>query len=128
MGCYRCGNLDTKKKSAGKAGGNLYYCKKAKTFVNPAKFSCDKFKKADRKEWQKKNKNNKTKISGRTYIYILYFVIWFIMIVSSFKSSNQFSGLLFLAILMYGFGGLVFLSIVFFLWDCFITVLTKRND
>ena len=32
MGCYNCDNLDKDKKAAGKVSGNLYYCKKLKTF------------------------------------------------------------------------------------------------
>ena len=82
MGCHRCGNLDPKKKSAGKAGGNLYFCKKMKTFVNPSKFSCDKFKKADRKEWQ----NNEIYDDGKRYYNdrtpaIVYFILFAILVI-----------------------------------------------
>lgn len=44
--CCSCGNLDPKKNKAGKVNGNLYFCKKKKSFVNPTSTDCGKFEKA----------------------------------------------------------------------------------
>ena len=46
MYCCSCKNLDPKKKSPGKANGNLYFCKKAKTFVYASSSKCKNFEKA----------------------------------------------------------------------------------
>lgn len=51
--CCSCDNLDQKKNKAGKANGNLYYCKKQKTFINAKSEGCDKFERAyKRKAWE----------------------------------------------------------------------------
>lgn len=82
---------------------------------------------------QKQISENK-RISGRTYIYILYLVVYFFIIIgflpSAFESSNQFGGLnlfAFIGILTFGFSGFGVLCLFFLLWDCFIKVLTKRK-
>lgn len=46
--CYNCKNLDTSKKKPGAYDGCLYYCKKNKMFVNPAKYVCANYTKGDR--------------------------------------------------------------------------------
>lgn len=51
--CCSCGNLDPKKKSPGKENGNLYFCKKLKTYVSGSSTDCGNFTKADgRKNWE----------------------------------------------------------------------------
>ena len=47
MACYcaDCKNLDLNKTKDGKVSGKLYYCKKAKKYVNPSMCSCDSFNK-----------------------------------------------------------------------------------
>lgn len=81
--CCSCDNLDTKKSSAGKVNGKLYYCKKLKTFVNTSKLKdCDNYKKAfKRKSWEtdeiykegKSYDNDTTPIS--VYIILLLILI-----------------------------------------------------
>ena len=52
--CSDCNNLDGKKKSAGKTSGNLYYCKKLKTYVNPTQVGYDKFETCYNRRWYEK--------------------------------------------------------------------------
>lgn len=63
MACYNCNNLNPDKSVKGKVDGALYYCKKLKTFVNPAKFECEKFEKS----YRKSDVNDKIYKDGKDY-------------------------------------------------------------
>ena len=63
MGCFKCANLDTKNKKAGKISGSLYYCKKLKKYVNPKDDKCQMYKKADRTDYQ----NQLIYLDGKRY-------------------------------------------------------------
>ena len=43
MVCAGCKNLDAKKKSDGKNGGSVYYCKKMKKYIRASDEICKKF-------------------------------------------------------------------------------------
>ena len=43
MVCAGCKNLDAKKKSDGKNGGSVYYCKKMKKYIRASNEICKKF-------------------------------------------------------------------------------------
>ena len=75
MGCYRCANLDPKEKKSGKVSGYLYYCKKLKTYVNPAKFKCENFAKND-----KRLENSEIYKDGQNY-YDNATPTWFYLII-----------------------------------------------
>ena len=86
--CYNCSNLDPKQKSAGKLDGNLYYCKKLKTYVNAAKDGCEKWDKADRKSYendelyeQGKKYYNDNKPLGY-YLFLLILIIIFCILMT----------------------------------------------
>lgn len=89
--CCSCGNLDPKKNKPGKANGNLYFCKKMKTFVNPTSIDCGKFEKAYKRknyeidELYKEGKlynNDDTPIS--IYIIILIVLIIIAIVTGAF--------------------------------------------
>ena len=46
MVCAGCKNLDEKKKSDGKNGGSVYYCKKMKKYIRASDEICKKFDKS----------------------------------------------------------------------------------
>jgi hypothetical protein len=46
MVCAGCKNLDAKKKSDGKNGGSVYYCKKMKKYIRASDEICKKFDKS----------------------------------------------------------------------------------
>lgn len=86
--CCSCSNLDTKKKSAGKVNGNLYYCKKMKTYVNASKTGCEKFEKASgRKSWEtdelykdgKLYDNDTTPISLYLFLMVILIILGLIL-------------------------------------------------
>lgn len=86
MGWYRCANLDVKKKQPGKVSGNLYYCKKLKTYVNPSKFKCEKFSKDDKRlenheiyEDGKNYYNDNTPIGLYVFVLIVLIIVGLIM-------------------------------------------------
>ncbi len=62
--CFNCDNLDPKKKAAGKVSGNLYYCKKNKTYINPIMKACDKYKLTEKR---KEKENEEIKNDGKNY-------------------------------------------------------------
>lgn len=86
MGCYRCANLDVKQKSPGKVDGNLYYCKKLKTYVNPSSFKCEKFVANDNRvenhevyEQGKKYYNDKTPIALYLVLLVILIIVGLIL-------------------------------------------------
>lgn len=93
MGCYNCDNLDKDKKAAGKVSGNLYYCKKLKTYVNPTYDGCEKFVKSSRKPYEnddiykdgKSYYNDKTPLGIYIIVIIILLIIGLIMGVFSLK-------------------------------------------
>lgn len=46
MVCAGCKNLDSKKKSDGKNGGSVYYCKKMKKYIRASDEICKNFSKS----------------------------------------------------------------------------------
>jgi len=86
MACYNCKNLDGKKKADGKVSGSLYYCKKAKKYVNPAFNHCDKFAKSDRKSWENEDiyKAGKEYYNDATPIWVYAFALLLLVIVGLF--------------------------------------------
>lgn len=82
MGCYRCDNLDVKEKKAGRVSGNLYYCKKLKTYVNPAKFKCENFVKNDKRlENGDIYKDGKNYYDNTTPNWFYFFILIILIIV-----------------------------------------------
>jgi len=85
--CYKCKNLDPKKKSPGKVSGNLYQCKKLKSFVQADTFVCDKFEKAKRsdeemdkiREDAKNYYNDRTSVTTLVVIVIILIVLGLIL-------------------------------------------------
>lgn len=83
--CCSCGNLDPKKKAPGKENGNLYFCKKVKTYVSGSSTSCDNFTKADgRKSWQTDEIYKDGKLySNSTAPVGLYLIILIVLIIAA---------------------------------------------
>lgn len=84
MYCCSCKNLDVKNKKKGKVNGNLYFCKKKKSYVSGCTYGCPDFQKASgRKSYQtdeifkdgKKYSNDTTPVG----IYIMLLVVLIIL-------------------------------------------------
>lgn len=91
MNCAYCDNLDPKKKVPGKVSGNLYYCKKLKTFVNPTMKGCEKYTKSKRKYYESDDmlregrEYNNDIIPNGLYLAILIILIIIGLIFGLFK-------------------------------------------
>lgn len=81
MGCYNCGNLDVKKKSAGKLCGSLYFCKKTKQYVNPCCENCKNYKKSERKPWDDAELYKEGKNYSNTRIDAWVLIILFALLI-----------------------------------------------
>ena len=80
--CYKCKNLDVKKKTAGEESGAVYYCKKVKGNVNPASPGCDKFEDGKRDYYDDKEilKDGKD-YSNDTKSPMFYLIVFIILLV-----------------------------------------------
>jgi len=80
--CYKCKNLDVKKKAAGEESGFIYYCKKQKKYVNPVSPGCDKFEDGKRDYYEDKEVlQNGKDYSNDTKPWSFYLIVFIILVI-----------------------------------------------
>lgn len=94
MVCAGCKNLDSKKKSDGKNGGSVYYCKKMKTYIRASDEICKNFSKLYTIDNDKYNKMyregleyDNDKLSGSSYLIIGVILLVITLLVYLFNPS-----------------------------------------
>lgn len=94
MVCAGCKNLDDKKKSDGKNGGSVYYCKKMKKYIRASDEICKKFDKSYNRSIDEYNKMYKEglnydndRFSGSFYLIVGVALLVITIIVYLFNSS-----------------------------------------
>ena len=94
MVCAGCKNLDGKKKSDGKNGGSVYYCKKIKKYIRASDEICKNFSKAytrDNGEYNKMYKEglnyDNDSLSGSFYLIVGVILLVITLLVYLFNPS-----------------------------------------
>ena len=94
MVCAGCKNLDDKKKSDGKNGGSVYYCKKMKKYIRASDEICKKFDKSNNRSIDEYNKMYKEglnydndRFSGSFYLIVGVALLVITIIVYLFNPS-----------------------------------------
>ena len=94
MVCAGCKNLDDKKKSDGKNGGSVYYCKKMKKYIRSSNEICKKFDKSYNRSIDEYNKMYKEglnydndRFSGSFYLIVGVALLVITIIVYLFNPS-----------------------------------------